>query len=112
MTATRSTIQATIIQTRSDIQLAAPETSTICLIPTDNLSPSPHIDKQTDEIGVTILLVRTNTLETIEAIELIYGKTQLGQTTKLQQFEALLAEQLDIDRIDQALDLEGSDASA
>jgi BioD-like phosphotransacetylase family protein len=90
---------------RTDIQLAALETSTICLILTDNISPSPLIVKQADEFGVTVLLVRTNTLETIEAIELIYGKTRLGQTTKLQQFEVLLAKHLDIDRIYQALDL-------
>jgi len=89
-----------------DIQLAALETSTTCLILTSNLHPSPLIVRQADEFGVAVLLVRTNTLETIEAIERIFGKTRLGQVAKLQQFEALLAEHVDVDRLYRVLDLQ------
>ncbi|MGD8491033.1 MAG: phosphotransacetylase family protein [Anaerolineae bacterium] len=91
---------------RADIQLAALETSTTCLILTSNLRPSPLIVKQADEFDVAVLLVRTNTLETVEAIEHIFGKTRLGQIAKLQQFEALLAEHIDLDRLYQILELE------
>jgi BioD-like phosphotransacetylase family protein len=97
---------------RVDIQLAALETSTICLILTGNLRPSPLIIKQADEFGVAVLLVRTSTLETVEAIERIFGKTRLGQTVKLQQFEALLTEHLDLDRLYQVLDLKQRTSSA
>jgi hypothetical protein len=45
-------------------------------------------------------------LETVEAIEHIFGKTRLGQIAKLQQFEALLAEHIDLDRLYQILELE------
>ena len=54
---------------RADIQLAALETSTTCLILTGNLRPSPLIVKQADEFDVAVLLVRSNTLETVEAVE-------------------------------------------
>jgi BioD-like phosphotransacetylase family protein len=91
---------------RADIQLAALETSTTCLILTCNLRPSPLIIKQADEFNVAVLLVRTNTLETVEAIERIFGKTRLGQVAKLQQFEALLSEHVDLDRLYQVLNLE------
>ena len=91
---------------RADIQLAALETSTTCLILTGNLRPSPLIVKQADEFGVAVLLVRTSTLQTVEAIEGIFGKTRLGQPAKLQQFEALLAEHVDLERLYRALDLE------
>jgi BioD-like phosphotransacetylase family protein len=91
---------------RADIQLAALETSTTCLILTGNLRPSPLIIKQADEFNVAVLLVRTNTLETVEAIERIFGKTRLGQVAKLQQFEALLSEHVDLDRLYQVLNLE------
>jgi BioD-like phosphotransacetylase family protein len=91
---------------RSDIQLAALETSTTCLILTSNLRPSSLIVKQADEFNVAVLLVRTNTLETVEAIERIFGKTRLGQVAKLQQFEALLAEHVDLDRLYRVLHLE------
>lgn len=91
---------------RADIQLAALETSTACLILTGNLQPSRLIIKQADEFGIAVLLVRTNTLETIEAIERVFGKTRLGQAAKLQQFEALLAEHIDLERLCQAIELE------
>jgi BioD-like phosphotransacetylase family protein len=84
---------------RTDIQLAALETSTTCLVLTGNLSPSPLVVKQADEFDVCILLVRSNTMETIEAIESVFGKTRLGQPVKLQQFEALLNTHLDYRRL-------------
>jgi BioD-like phosphotransacetylase family protein len=90
---------------RTDIQLAALETDTICLILTGNLKPSHLIIKQANEFGVAVLLVQTNTLETVEAIERIYGKTRLGQSAKLQRFEVLLAEHANLDRLYQKLGL-------
>lgn len=90
---------------RTDIQLAALETSTICLILTGNLQPSPLVVKQADAFGVSILLVPTNTIETVEAIEQIFGKTRLGQPAKLAQFQDLLKENLDKDRLYHSLGL-------
>ena len=82
------------------------------MILTSNLRPSPLIVKQADEFEVAVLLVRTNTLETVEAIERIFGKTRLGQIVKLQQFEALLAQHVDLDRLYQMLELERRGGSA
>jgi len=90
---------------RTDIQLAALETSTTCLVLTGNLQPSPLVIKQADAFGVSILLVPTNTIETVEAIEQIFGKTRLGQPAKLAQFQDLLKENLDKDRFYQSLGL-------
>jgi BioD-like phosphotransacetylase family protein len=84
---------------RTDIQLAALETSTTCLVLTGNLEPRPLIIKQADELGVPVLLVRTNTMETVEAIDRIFGKTRMGQSAKLDQFQKLLAEQVDLKRL-------------
>ena len=90
---------------RTDIQLAALETSTTALILTGNLHPSPLIVKQAEEFNVAILLVPTNTMETIERIEQIFGKTRLGQSAKLQQFEELATKHLEFERLCQALEL-------
>jgi len=90
---------------RTDIQLAALETSTTCLILTGNLRPSPLVIKQAEEFGIAVLLVRTNTMETIEQIEKFFGKTRLGQTAKLKQFQSLMDEHLDKDRLYQSLGL-------
>jgi BioD-like phosphotransacetylase family protein len=90
---------------RTDIQLAALETSTTCLVLTGNLQPSQLIIKQAEDFGVSVLLVRDNTMETVEAIEKVFGKTRLGQPDKLAEFEALFAENLDFDRLYQGLGL-------
>ncbi|MEW6718738.1 MAG: phosphotransacetylase family protein [Chloroflexota bacterium] len=90
---------------RTDIQLAALETSTTCLILTGYLHPSPLIVKQAEEFGVSILLVHDNTMETIETIERVYGKTRLGQTAKLEKFRTLLEEHMDFKRLYQIISM-------
>jgi BioD-like phosphotransacetylase family protein len=90
---------------RTDIQLAALETSTTCLVLTGNLRPSPLVVKQAEEFGVAMLLVRMNTMETIEEIEKIYGKTRLGQSSKLSQFQKLMSDHCDYERLFSAISL-------
>ncbi len=84
---------------RADMQLVALETATKCLILTGHLRPVPEVLRRAEEVGVPVLLVRENTLETVEAIERVFGKTRLGQRAKLEQFEALLAEHFDFERL-------------
>jgi BioD-like phosphotransacetylase family protein len=86
--------------------LAALETSTICLILTGNLQPSLLIIKQADEFGVAVLSVHASSIETVDAIESIFGKTRLGQTAKLQKFESLLAKHVNLGRLYKFLGLE------
>jgi hypothetical protein len=90
---------------RTDIQLAALETSTTCLVLTGNLHPSPLIVKQAEEFGVAILLVPANTMETIEVIEKVFGKTRLAQPAKLHQFEELISANVDMPRLYKAIGL-------
>lgn len=81
---------------RTDIQLAALETSTVVLILTGNLRPSPLIVQQAEALDVPILLVKDNTMETVDSIERAHGKTRLGQPEKLETFIQLVNENLDI----------------
>lgn len=90
---------------RADIQLAALETSTTCLVLTGNLRPSPLILKQAQEGGVAVVLVPQNTLETVEAIDRVFGKTRMAQAAKLAQFEALFEEHVDVKRLYKAFGL-------
>lgn len=90
---------------RSDIQLAALETSTVVIILTGNLRPSPAVIAQAEDAGVAVLLVPTDTMTTVENIEEVFGKTRLGQAEKLNRFQALLAEHLDYDRLIDTLGL-------
>ncbi len=88
---------------RTDIQLAAMETSTTCLILTGNLHPSNLIIKQAEEMCVPILLVPGNTMETVEALDSIFGKTRLGQKDKLDKFIGFVKDNIDLKRLDKAL---------
>jgi BioD-like phosphotransacetylase family protein len=90
---------------RTDIQLAALETSTSALILTGNLRPSPLIIQQADALGVVILLVQDNTMETVEVVESAYGKTRLGQPEKLDAFRSLMAENVDLEALYDSLGL-------
>jgi BioD-like phosphotransacetylase family protein len=84
---------------RTDIQLAALETSTTCMILTGNLHPSPSVVRRAAEQGVAVLLVPTNTMETVENVERVFGKTRLGQSEKLATFEALMEQHVDYNRL-------------
>lgn len=90
---------------RVDIQLAAMETSTVLLILTGNLQPSPLVVQQAETLGIPILLVGHNTIEAVEVIEGAYGKTRLGQAEKLETFIQLMSENVDIQAITEALGL-------
>jgi BioD-like phosphotransacetylase family protein len=91
---------------RTDIQLVALETASKCLILTGYLRPVPEVLRRAEEVSVPVLLVRGNTMEAVEAVEAVLGKTRLGQTAKLEQFEALLDKHFNFERLYQALELE------
>lgn len=90
---------------RSDIQLAALETSTSCLILTGNLHPSPLVIKQAEDLGVAVFLVPSQTLETVEKVEGLLGKNRIGQKSKFEKFEKLFEQYVDTDRLMKAFDL-------
>jgi BioD-like phosphotransacetylase family protein len=90
---------------RPDIQLAALETSTKCLILTGNLSPSPIILGRAQEVGVPMILVRQDTLSAVEVIERFFGKTRFHLEKKIERFEELLGDRFDFAQLYRALGL-------
>ena len=80
---------------RSDIQLAALQTSTKCLILTGNLHPQDMIKGVAQEMGVPIVVSRYDTLSTIEIVEGFFGKSRFQQDKKTQCFQDLLNEHFD-----------------
>jgi BioD-like phosphotransacetylase family protein len=90
---------------RADMQLVALETAAKCLILTGNLRPMAEVLRRAEDVGVPVLLVRGSTMETVEAVEDVFGKTRLGQAAKLERFEALMEEHFDFKRLYEALEL-------
>jgi BioD-like phosphotransacetylase family protein len=84
---------------RPDIQLAALETSTKCVILTGNLRPSPIILARAEEVGVPMILVRQDTLTAVEVIERFFGKTRFHLDKKVQRFEEMLEDRFDFERL-------------
>ena len=91
---------------RPDIQLAAMETSTRCLILTGNLRPSPLIIGLAEERGIPIILTRHDTLKAIEIVDGFFGKARFHQQKKVDFFERLLEKHMDFKALGKALGLE------
>jgi uncharacterized protein len=90
---------------RADIQLAALDTSTRCLILTGNLYPSPVVLNRADELGVPVLLADMDTLSAIDVVEGYVGRGRVQQPQKIDRFGALLTEHLDFAALDADLGL-------
>jgi hypothetical protein len=90
---------------RPDIQLAALETSTKCLILTGNLQPSPIILGRAEEVGVPMILVRQDTLTAVEVIERFFGKTRFHLEKKVQRFQEMLDDRFDFALLRRLLEL-------
>ena len=79
---------------RTDIQLAALETSTTCLILTGNIYPSPAVLNRAEELGVSVLLTSLDTLATVQITEGFFGRSRFQQPQKLSRFTELLNQHL------------------
>lgn len=75
---------------RSDIQLAALQTPTKCLILTGNLHPQDMILGIAQEQGVPIIVTQHDTLTAVEIVEGFFGRSRFQQEKKVQRFEELL----------------------
>lgn len=92
---------------RSDIQIAALETSTKCLILTGDQNPSEVVVGKAMMAGVPILVVREDTLSTVEKMEEIIGKVHFKGEKKIERARELLASHFNYDILYSKLGLTG-----
>lgn len=90
---------------RSDIQSAALETSTKCLILTGNLHPSSAILARAEESGVAVLLAPQDTLTAIEIADSYFGRSRFLQRAKIETFGKMLDDRFDYARLYKTLGL-------
>jgi uncharacterized protein len=88
---------------RVDIQLAALETSTRCLILTGGMYPDARILGRAEEVGVPVLLTSDDTLTAVEKIERRSGKLRVREPQKISRAVELTAKHVDLKRLDAAL---------
>ncbi|MBD2435257.1 DRTGG domain-containing protein [Nostoc sp. FACHB-110] len=84
---------------RVEIQQAALETSTQCLILTGQLPPPQFILSRAEELEIPILSVDLDTLTTVEIVDRTFGQVRVHEPIKLQCIRQLTSEYFDIERL-------------
>lgn len=88
---------------RADIQLAALETKTRCLVLTGGVGPNELILSRAREGGVPILVVQEDTLVTVEKFENLMGRLRIREKEKIERGVALVGASVDAEGILAAL---------
>ncbi|MEB3292389.1 MAG: phosphotransacetylase family protein [Synechococcales bacterium] len=84
---------------RTDLQWAAMETSTQCLILTGHIPPTKTVITRAEELEIPILSVDLDTLTTVEIIEHAFGHVRLHEPVKVQCVREMSAVHLHCDRL-------------
>lgn len=84
---------------RTDIQIAALETSTNCLILTGQIPPTPAVLSRAEDLEVPILSVDLDTLTTVEIIDRTFGQVRLQEAVKVQHVRQMMQKHFDVDRL-------------
>ena len=90
---------------RTDIQLAALEASTQCLILTGAGEPLPQLINRAEELDVPLLKVEHDTLATVGVIEQAFGHVRLHEAVKATYAFRLVEEHCKLDQLFNALNL-------
>jgi len=90
---------------RSDIQLAAIEAKVKCLILTGNLRPSEAVLGSAEHADIPVILVRGDTMGTIERVEHLIGRARIKEDMKLNKIVELIENNVDVDALIKAIGL-------
>lgn len=93
---------------RVEIQLAALESSTQCLILTGQLPPPDFILNKAEELEIPILSVDLDTLSTVEIVDRAFGQVRLHEPVKVECIRQLMQDHFDIDRLLSVLGLKAA----
>lgn len=84
---------------RTDIQLAALETSTQCLILTGQMPPTPAVISRAEDLEIPILSVDLDTLTTVEIVDRAFGQVRVNEPVKVEHMCHLMDMQFEVDRL-------------
>jgi BioD-like phosphotransacetylase family protein len=89
---------------RPDMQLAALETSTRCLVLSGGVSPGHSVLRRAEDKGVPIILTKGDATSVVNSIELALGKARFNQEKKLSRLAEIM-EQFDFQAVYKGLGL-------
>lgn len=90
---------------RPEVQLAALETSTKCIILTGAVPPSPFVVTRAEELGVPLLQVDTDTLTAVERMETLLGRVHLHDSSKADRIREMFERECDVERLFRSIGL-------
>ncbi len=84
---------------RTDIQLAALESSTNCLILTGHFQPNSIVLSRAEDLEVPVLSVDLDTLTTVELLDKAFAQARFSETIKVDCIQQLFKQHIDVDRL-------------
>ena len=84
---------------RPDIQMAALQTPTACLLLTKGIPPIEYVLYEAEEQEIPIVLVEPDTIPVMESLATIQDRSRFDHPDKLARFGQLLTEHADLDAI-------------
>ena len=91
---------------RADLQMAAVESRVKCLVLTGNMHPSGAVLASAEEADIPVIMVRGDTMNTIERMENLIGHANIKQKVKLDRVVDLLEKNVDIQAFAKSIGLE------
>jgi len=102
----RKTNKAVVVRgERPDMQLAALDTSTKCLVLSGNVAPIPAVLYSAEEKGIPIILTKSNVIATVMNIEEALGKARFNQEKKLSKLIEIVEQHLNFQAVYKGLGL-------
>jgi BioD-like phosphotransacetylase family protein len=92
---------------RPDMQLAALQTSTRCLVISGDGEPIYEVLKSAEDKGIPIIVTGENTVSVIDSIERALGMTKFNQSEKLTRLAEVVKQQFDFKALYKGLGLAG-----
>ena len=90
---------------RPDMQLAALETSTKCLVLSGGVSPIPAVLYKAEDKGIPIILAKGDTIATVMSFEDALGKARFNQEKKLPRLAEIIEQQFNFQAVYKGLGL-------
>ena len=91
---------------RADVQLAALETPTKCLVLTGSFQPSPIILSRAQDLEVPVILVDLDTYTAVDRMEALIGHMSMHEQRKIGQMGRLIEEHVALKDLFKSIDIE------
>jgi BioD-like phosphotransacetylase family protein len=84
---------------RAEIILTALDTPTVAVVLTGNYVPSPAVLERSEEAGVPLISVETDTVTATDGLRRLFGRLRVKEPAKIDLIVDLIEEHVDLDRL-------------